>query len=111
MYMEHREEHITLETPRYRITGIVRLPRDGYRSRMTDYLNAFERGFLALTDVDVETLDGSAPPTHRQFVAVAVRHIVVAWTDSHPVAGLTDARPTPAVTAIPPASPGIAQGM
>jgi hypothetical protein len=76
--MEHREERIVIETLRNRITGTVRLPRDGYRSRMTDYLNAFERGFLALTDVQIEQLDGSGPPVQRQFVAVGVRHVVLA---------------------------------
>jgi hypothetical protein len=76
--MEHREERIFVETNRYRMTGVVRLPRDGYRSRMTDYLNAFERGFLALTDVDIEPLEASQPASHAPFVAVAVRHIVIA---------------------------------
>ena len=76
--MEHREERITIETARYRITGTVRLPRDGYRSRMTDYLNAFERGFLAMTDVEIAALDGSRPNERRDFVAVAIRHIVLA---------------------------------
>jgi hypothetical protein len=76
--MEHREERITVETARYRITGNVRLPRDGYRSRMTDYLNAFERGFLALTDVVMESLDGSAAPSRRPFAAVSIRPIVTA---------------------------------
>lgn len=32
---------------------MLRLPADGYRSRLTDYLNASELGFLALTDVEV----------------------------------------------------------
>jgi hypothetical protein len=76
--MEQREERITVETERYRITGNVRLPRDGYRSRMTDYLNAFERGFLALTDVEIEPLDADGPATRRSFAAVSVRHIVTA---------------------------------
>ena len=76
--MEHREERIFIETERYRLTGTVRLPRDGYRSRMTDYLNAFERGFLALTDVDAEPIEGSGTAMHMPFVAVAVRHIVLA---------------------------------
>ena len=39
-----------VETDRYRITGLLRLPRDGYRSRLTDYLNSSERAFVALTD-------------------------------------------------------------
>ncbi len=49
---------IIVETGRHRITGLLRLPADGYRSRLTDYLNASERVFLALTDVEVTSLDG-----------------------------------------------------
>ena len=56
--MEHRDERIVVETERYRITGMLRLPRDGYRSRLTDYLNSAERTFIALTDVELEPLDG-----------------------------------------------------
>ena len=51
--MEHRDERIVVETDRYRITGVLRLPRDGYRSRLTDYLNSSERAFVALTDVEL----------------------------------------------------------
>jgi len=67
-----------LETERYRISGLLQLPRDGYRSRLTDFLNAAERDFIALTDVDVEPLTGNYPPQHRDFIAVARRHIVLA---------------------------------
>ena len=56
--MEHRDERIVVETDRYRITGLLRLPRDGYRSRLTDYLNSSERAFLALTDVEMLPFDG-----------------------------------------------------
>ena len=52
--MEHRDERIVVETDRYRISGVLHLPRDGYRSRLTDYLNAAERAFLALTDVELD---------------------------------------------------------
>jgi len=45
---------------------------------MTDYLNAFERGFLAMTDAEIASLDGSRPDERRDFVAVAIRHIVLA---------------------------------
>ena len=38
--VEQRDERIIVETDRHRITGLLRLPRDGYRSRLTDYLNA-----------------------------------------------------------------------
>ncbi len=59
--MEQRDERVVVETDRHRITGFLRLPADGYRSRLTDYLNAAERLFLALTDVEVTILDGHAP--------------------------------------------------
>ena len=76
--MEHRDERIIVETDRHRISGLVRLPVDGYRSRLTDYLNASEREFLALTDVEVTTLNGSARVEQRDFVALSLRHIVLA---------------------------------
>jgi hypothetical protein len=57
--MEQRDERIIVETDRHRIRGVLRLPTDGYRSRLTDYLNSSEREFLALTDVEVTTLDGT----------------------------------------------------
>jgi hypothetical protein len=76
--LDHRDERIVVETNRYRITGVLRLPRDGYRSRLTDYLNASERAFLALTDVEVATLDRPSPAEHRDFLALSLRHIVLA---------------------------------
>jgi hypothetical protein len=76
--MEQRDERIMLETSRYRITGILNLPRDGYRSRLTDYLNASERSFLALTDVAIVPLEGTAEPRRSPFIAIAIRHIVFA---------------------------------
>jgi hypothetical protein len=76
--VEHRDERIIVETDRHRITGSLRLPADGYRSRLTDYLNASERFFLALTDVEVTILDGGAEVERREFVALSLRHIVLA---------------------------------
>lgn len=74
--MEHRDQRILAETDRHRITGILHLPRDGYRSRLTDYLNASERSFLALTDVEITTLDGTLSQ-RRPFLALALSHIVL----------------------------------
>ena len=76
--MESREERIVIETGRHRITGTVRMPRDGYRSRLTDFLNAAERTFIALTDVVVESLDGAGNPEQRTFIAVSLAQIVLA---------------------------------
>jgi hypothetical protein len=75
--MEHREERIRVETARHRIEGLLRLSREGYRSRVSDVLNASERDFLTLTDVTVESLEGGAVENHP-FQAVARRHIVFA---------------------------------
>jgi Family of unknown function (DUF6812) len=76
--MEHRDEQIIVETDRYRITGVLRLPRDGYRSRLTDYLNASERSFLPLTDVELVPLDDDGHSERRPFMALSLRHIVLA---------------------------------
>jgi hypothetical protein len=70
-----RRERVRLETTRHRIEGELTLARDGYRSRVSDLLNAAERDFLTLTDVEIEPLDGSSIE-HHPFLAVARRHIV-----------------------------------
>jgi hypothetical protein len=77
-YVEHRDERIVVETDRHRIIGYLHLPRDGYRSRLTDYLNSSERDFLALTDVSLEPFDGRSEPTRHDFVAVSLSHVVLA---------------------------------
>jgi hypothetical protein len=76
--MEHRTERVIIETNRHRIVGALTLPREGYRSRMSDYLNASERDFISLTDVEVAVLDGDAPAERHEFVVVSLRHIVLA---------------------------------
>jgi len=76
--VEHREERIEVETERYRIVGTLRLPREGYRSRLTDYLNSSERTFLALTDVEFSRLDEDGPVVRRPFLALSLNHVVVA---------------------------------
>ena len=72
-----RAERVIFETERHRISGLLTLARDGYRSRMSDLLNAKERDFVSLTEVTVERLDGS-PPEQHPFLAVSRRHIVLA---------------------------------
>ncbi len=82
--VDQRTERIIVETDRHRITGHVMLPVDGYRSRLTDYLNASEREFLALTDVEVTSLEGSPRIEKRDFIALSLRHVVLAMpADEH----------------------------
>jgi len=76
--MDHREERVVVETTRYRITGTLQLPRDGYQSRLTDYLNSAERSFIPLTDVVIEPLEGGFDGVQRPYVAVSVGQIVLA---------------------------------
>jgi hypothetical protein len=77
--MNQREERIVVETEHYRLTGTVRLPAEGYRSRLTDHLNAGEREFVALTDVEIVPLDaGARPPSRHGYVALGRSHIVFA---------------------------------
>ena len=75
--MHYRRERVRIETQRHEIEGTVQLPSEGYRSRTTDFLNAHEREFLALTDVEVRWLDGSRGAERHEYLAVAVPHIVL----------------------------------
>jgi len=75
--MHSRRERVRIETQRHDMVGVLQLPNEGYRSRTTDFLNAHEREFLALTDVEISWLDGSRAPEHHDFLAVATRHVVM----------------------------------
>jgi hypothetical protein len=75
--MHFRRERVRIETQRHEMVGTLQLPTEGYRSRTTDFLNAHEREFLALTDVDVTWVDSSREPEHHAFLALATRHVVM----------------------------------
>jgi 2-polyprenyl-6-methoxyphenol hydroxylase-like FAD-dependent oxidoreductase len=72
---DERRERIRLETSRHRIEGLIVIAADGYRSRVSDVLNASERDFLTLTDVTLQPLDGGTVERH-EFLAVARTHVV-----------------------------------
>lgn len=75
--MDHRRERVRFETDRHRIDGFMTLARDGFRSRVSDVLNASERDFITLTDVTIAPLDGG-PSEHHRYLTVARRHVVFA---------------------------------
>ncbi len=75
--MGQRRERVRVETERLRIEGELTLARDGYRSRVSDVLNAAERDFITLTDVTVSPLEGGPVELHP-FLTLARRHIVFA---------------------------------
>lgn len=75
--VDQRRERIRVETERLRIEGTLTLARDGFRSRVSDVLNAVERDFITLTDVTVQTLEGGPLELHS-YLSLARRHIVFA---------------------------------
>jgi hypothetical protein len=88
--VQHRHERISIDTPRHRIVGNVTLAADGYRSRLSDLLNAPERAFIALSDATVQELDGERAIHRHDFIAVHRQHVVFAvslGTLEEPAAG------------------------
>ncbi|MEA2278716.1 MAG: hypothetical protein QOC78_3676 [Solirubrobacteraceae bacterium] len=76
--MQHRYERISIDTPRHRIVGTATLATDGYRSRLSDLLNAPEKDFISLSDATVQELDGDRSLTSHDFIAVHRHHVVFA---------------------------------
>ena len=81
--MENRNLRVVLETDRHRIVGELTLPFEGYRSRLSDYLNQGDLAFVALTNATViEHLDsGATDATEHEFIAVGTEHVVLAYPD------------------------------
>ena len=75
--MEHRQERVYVETQRHRISGWLTLARDGYRSRVTDVLNATERDFIPLTECVVELIGEEGRGTSHDVVAISRHQIVL----------------------------------
>jgi hypothetical protein len=77
--MDTRIERIVLETDRLRIVGDLHLPREGYRSRLSDYLNHGEVVFIPLSKAMVHPIVGDGPGQERDFIAVARVHVHLAY--------------------------------
>jgi hypothetical protein len=77
--MEMKTERVVLETDRHLITGDLHLPKEGYRSRLSDFLNHGDVSFLALVDAEIRPLDGGEPAQTREFIAVARTHVKLAY--------------------------------
>ena len=94
--MHFRRERVRIETDRHEIEGTLQLPNEGYRSRTTDFLNAHERDFLAVTDAELTWLDGSRETERHEYLAIAVRHVVlVLELETLGVYDETGSEPTP----------------
>jgi hypothetical protein len=75
--METRVERIVLETPKHRIVGDLTLPREGYRSRLSDFLNRGDLEFIPLVNAEISSNGG--PTEGRSFLAVARGHVQLAY--------------------------------
>ncbi|MFL5894468.1 MAG: hypothetical protein ACJ76Z_05075 [Thermoleophilaceae bacterium] len=72
--MDLRREQVVVEIEHYRIQGSLHLPAEGYRSRLSDYMNQREAEFLPMTDCTVSTLE-TGQERSVPFVLVARRHV------------------------------------
>jgi hypothetical protein len=72
--VELRKEQVVVEIERYRIQGALHLPAEGYRSRLSDYMNQREGEFLPMTDCTITTLETAQERT-VEFLLVARRHV------------------------------------
>jgi hypothetical protein len=86
--MDTRVERIVLETAHYRIVGDVTMPREGYRSRLSDYLNHGELDFIPLANVVVSPIGGPDEGEAREFIAVGRTHVQLAYPASRNGPGL-----------------------
>jgi hypothetical protein len=91
--MQIRRTRVQIHTEQLQITGTLQLPGEGYRSRVTDFLNTHDSGFIALIDAEVAPADGSPTQMHP-FLAVGARHIV-AMTETEDLGFIEDASSSP----------------
>ena len=75
--MHFRRLRVRLETERHVIEGTLQLPSEGYRSRLTDFLNSHDSDFLPVTDAQLAVRGDDTPAERREYLAVSVRHIVL----------------------------------
>jgi hypothetical protein len=75
--MGTRTHRVVLKTTQNRIVGDLTLPEDGYRSRLSDFLNRQDLAFVSLTAAEITGDDGQTD--RHEFLAVARDHIVMAY--------------------------------
>jgi hypothetical protein len=56
--MDLRKEKVVVETDRYRVTGLMTLPAEGFRSRISDHVNRDDLTFFTIVDAELTPLDG-----------------------------------------------------
>jgi hypothetical protein len=78
--METRTERVVLETESHQIIGDLTLPREGYRSRLSDFLNRGDINFIPLVNAEIIPRGSNEDPqVRREFIAVARDHVQLAY--------------------------------
>jgi hypothetical protein len=73
--MDLRRAHVVVETDRYRVEGDMTLPKEGYRSRLSDHVNRRDHEFFTIQDAKLTALDGSGRDWTAPVIMLARRHI------------------------------------
>ena len=73
--MDVRQERVVVETDRYRVEGMLTLPKEGYRSRLSDHVNRRDHDFFTMLDCQLVALDGSGREWEAPVLMLARRHI------------------------------------
>jgi hypothetical protein len=73
--VETRQEQVVVETDRYRVEGRLTLPREGYRSRLSDHVNRRDHDFFTIVDAQLVALDGSGRDWKAPVLMLSRRHI------------------------------------
>ena len=81
--MDLRYESVVVETDRYRIDGKLALPREGYRSRLSDYVNKSDRDFFPIVDATLTPLDAGSGSQEIAFALVARPHVRLIIPSEH----------------------------
>jgi hypothetical protein len=70
-----RQERVVVETDRYRVEGMMTLPSEGYRSRLSDHVNRRDHEFFTVLEARMTALDGSGRDWTAPVLMLARRHI------------------------------------
>jgi hypothetical protein len=80
--MDLRRAHVVVETDRYRVEGDMTLPKEGYRSRLSDHVNRRDHEFFTIQDAKLTALDGSGRDWNAPVIMLARRHIRIVVPDN-----------------------------
>jgi hypothetical protein len=73
--VDNRQERVVVETDRYRVEGMMTLPAEGYRSRVSDHVNRRDQEFFTVLDAELVALDGSGRDWKAPVLMLSRRHI------------------------------------